>query len=115
MPSAWEQGSSSAPVGHPRDGRMPHNDAMTDFSVSWRALETRVGLDALPGFHRTFLSWRGVEGAQALPLRRVQQRVEAELNRLVQAGQAERQGDDWLLGPGALDGFAGAEGGPGSP
>lgn len=74
-------------------------------SLSWRDLETHVGLDALPDFHRAFLTWRGVEGAEAMPLRRVAQRVEAELNRLVQSGQATRQGDDWRLSPGALSGF----------
>ncbi|EYB67141.1 hypothetical protein DEIPH_ctg051orf0057 [Deinococcus phoenicis] len=76
--------------------------------LSWRALETRVGLDALPDFHRAFLTWRGVEDAAGMPLRRVGQRVEAELNRLTQAGQAQRQGDDWLLGPEALAGFGAA-------
>ena len=83
-------------------------------TLSWRALETRVGLDALPDFHRAFLGWRGVEGAPAMPLRRVQQRVEAELNRLVQAGQARRQGEDWLLEGSALAGF-GALAGVGQP
>ncbi|WP_309572420.1 hypothetical protein [Deinococcus sp.] len=74
-------------------------------SVSWRALETRVGLNRLPDFHRAFLTWRGVEGAAEMPLRRVQQRVEAELNRVVQAGQATRTDEDWLLSPGTLDTF----------
>ncbi|QFP75512.1 hypothetical protein [Deinococcus sp. AJ005] len=73
--------------------------------LSWRELETRVGLDALPAFHRSFLGWRGVEGAAEMPLRRVSQRVDAELNRLVQSGQARKQEEDWLLEPGALDGF----------
>ncbi|CAM3606903.1 hypothetical protein [Deinococcus frigens] len=75
-------------------------------AVSWRELETRVGLDALPAFHRAFLSWRGVEGAAGMPLRRVSQRVDAELNRLVQVSQAHKQEGDWLLETGALDGFA---------
>ncbi|BBN96346.1 hypothetical protein DEIGR_100202 [Deinococcus grandis] len=74
-------------------------------SISWRALETHVGLNDLPAFHRAFLTWRGVAGADGMPLRRVQQRVEAELNRLVQAGQATRDGEDWHLQPGTLDGF----------
>ncbi|GGS35197.1 hypothetical protein [Deinococcus knuensis] len=77
--------------------------------LSWRALETRVGLDSLPAFHRAFLTWRGVEGAEDMPLRRVQQRVEAELNRLVQAGQATRSGEDWHLTPDALNGFPQAQ------
>ena len=80
----------------------PHASAPT---LSWRELETRLGLDALPAFHRRFLTWRGVENAEEMPLRRVSQRVDAELNRLVQAGQAHKQGDDWQLEPGALDGF----------
>jgi hypothetical protein len=77
--------------------------------TSWRDLEGRVGLDALPGFHRAFLAWRGVENAADMPLRRVQQRVEAELNRLVQSGQAEKHGDDWLLHDGTLNGFTAAD------
>ncbi|MBZ9713838.1 hypothetical protein [Deinococcus multiflagellatus] len=78
---------------------------MTPAPLRWRHLETQVGLDHLPAFHRAFLTWRGVEGAAAMPLRRVQQRVEAELNRMVQAGQAGRDGDDWTLAPDALAGF----------
>ena len=78
---------------------------MTDFSVSWRGLENRVALDDLPAFHRAFLSWRGIDGGDAMPLRRVQQRVEAELNRMVREGLALRQGDDWHLRPDALSGF----------
>ncbi|MEW6420648.1 MAG: hypothetical protein AB1511_02815 [Deinococcota bacterium] len=82
---------------------------MTTSPLSWRDLETRVGLDALPAFHRAFLTWRGVEDADAMPLRRVGQRVEAELNRMVQAGQAQRHDGDWVLLPGALDGFEAAQ------
>ena len=77
--------------------------------LSWRELETRVGLDALPTFHRSFLAWRGVENAGEMPLRRVSQRVDAELNRLVQSGQARKHGDDWLLETGALTGFGAYE------
>ncbi|MBB5235652.1 hypothetical protein [Deinococcus budaensis] len=77
-------------------------------SLSWRALETRVGLGALPAFHRAFLTWRGVAGTDEMPLRRVGQRVEAELNRLVQSGQATREGEDWALAPGTLGGFEAA-------
>lgn len=75
---------------------------------SWRELEERIGLDQLPAFHRAFLAWRGVD-ASGMPLRRVGQRVEAELNRMVQAGLAEVKGGDWLLFPGALDGFGAAQ------
>ena len=42
---------------------------------------------------------------RSMPLRRVSQRVEAELNRLVQSGDARRDGDDWRLSEGALAGF----------
>ncbi len=81
-----------------------YNDGMR----SWRGLEERVGLDALPAFHRAFLAWRGIDAAD-MPLRRVGQRVEAELNRLVQEGKAERVEGDWTLKPGALDGFGAAQ------
>ena len=64
-----------------------------------------MGLDALPDFHRAFLAWRGVANAAELPLRRVQQRVESELNRLVQAGEGTRTDQDWLLQENALTGF----------
>lgn len=83
---------------------------MSDFSVSWRDLENRVGLDDLPAFHRSFLHWRGIDGGDAMPLRRVQQRVEAELNRMVREGLALREGDDWHLKVGALEGFEQAVG-----
>ncbi len=76
--------------------------------LSWRSLEASVPLDDLPGFHRAFLSWRGVEGAAELPLRRVQQRVEAELNKWVQSGQAVRSAEDLLIERATLDGFAAA-------
>lgn len=76
--------------------------------LSWRDLETRVGLDALPEFHRAFLEWSGAEGVAEMPLRRVGQRVEAELNRMVKDGRAVREGEDWRLIPGALEGFEAA-------
>ncbi|WP_135229717.1 hypothetical protein [Deinococcus fonticola] len=80
---------------------------MTDSAsgLSWRSLESRVELSALPAFHRAFLRWRGVKGADNLPVRRAEQRVQAELNRMVQGDLATREGDDWLLIPGALEGF----------
>lgn len=78
---------------------------MNSTPLSWRSLETRVGLDALPDFHRAFLRWRGVEGVEEMPLRRVQQRTEAELNKMVQAEMARKDGDDWALLPGMLEGF----------
>ena len=76
--------------------------------MSWRDLEAKVGIEDLPAFHRAFLTWRGVPDADDMPLRRVQQRVEAELNRLVQSGQAERHLDGWRLREDALRDFAAA-------
>lgn len=73
--------------------------------LSWRSLENRVGLNQLPAFHRAFLRWRGVENTEDLSVRRAQQRVQAELNRMVQGDLATREGDDWFLIPGALEGF----------
>lgn len=86
---------------------------MTPFPHSWRQLERQLDLSDLPAFHRTFLAWRGID-AEAMPLRRVQQRVEAELNRLVAEGQAVRDGDDWRLRPEALAGFLEARTGKGA-
>ena len=95
-PGALQQGMTDPASGTPASG------------LSWRDLETRVGLDALPDFHRAFLEWSGVEGVAEMPLRRVGQRVEAELNRMVKDGRAAREGEDWQLIPGALEGFEAA-------
>ncbi|GGM18120.1 hypothetical protein [Deinococcus aerophilus] len=84
---------------------LPADLAAASPPVSWRTVETRVGLEDLPAFHRAFLTWRGVEGAPDMPLRCVSQRVEAELNRLVQGGVARRENGDWLLDPGTLADF----------
>jgi len=81
---------------------------MTSPELRWRALETRVGLDSLPEFHRAFLVWRGIEDVAEMPLRRVGQRVEAELNRMVLQGLTRKEDDDWALIPGALEGFEAA-------
>ena len=75
-------------------------------NLSWCELETKVGLDALPEFHRAFLAWRGIEGVQEMPLRRVGQRVSAELNGLVQAGLPQKKEDDWLISSHVLASFA---------
>ncbi|PYE53534.1 hypothetical protein DES52_10863 [Deinococcus yavapaiensis KR-236] len=77
--------------------------------MTWRELEERVGLENLPAFHRAFLLWRGVDDPGAMPLRRVQQRVEAELNRMVQSGDATRLDGDWNLQPNALATFEAAK------
>lgn len=76
--------------------------------MTWRELEERVGLENLPAFHRAFLRWRGVEDPDAMPLRRVQQRVEAELNRMAQRGDATRSNGDWDLQEHALATFEAA-------
>ncbi|MBC7647434.1 MAG: hypothetical protein H7095_10005 [Pseudopedobacter sp.] len=69
--------------------------------ATWRTLESTILLDELPGFHRKFLEWRGVENAAEMPLRRVQQRVESELNKMALEGKTRRQEGDWEL----LEGF----------
>lgn len=73
--------------------------------TTWRTLEQNVPLDQLPDFHRKFLEWRGVENAAEMPLRRVQQRVEAELNKLALEGKTKRREGDWELLEGVLEGF----------
>ena len=70
---------------------------MSTDRVDWTALEEAVGLEDLPAFHRAFLASLGVERPGDMPLRRVQQAVERELNRLVQAGRAARSGGTLLL------------------
>ncbi len=65
-------------------------------SMSWRELEARIPLDELPKFHRAFLQARGVN-ADEMPLRRVQQSVERELNKLIIEGRALRQESDILI------------------
>jgi hypothetical protein len=73
--------------------------------IDWIALEERIGLEDLPAFHRAFLTSRGVADAEGMFLRRVQQAVERELNKLVKAGQASRDGDQVMVDRGALEGI----------
>ena len=68
----------------------------------WRKLEEMIGLDRLPAFHRAFLASRGTD-ASTLMLRRVQQAVERELNRLVMEGKAERQDETLLVDRAVLE------------
>jgi hypothetical protein len=75
----------------------------------WRKLEEAIGLEWLPAFHRAFLAARGVD-AGGLMLRRVQQAVERELNRLVLEGRAERSGDQVLVDRAVLDSVKLADG-----
>jgi hypothetical protein len=72
--------------------------------IDWRALEERIGLEDLPAFHRAFLTTRGVEDAQGMFLRRVQQAVERELNKLVKEGRATRDNDRVLVDRDVLEG-----------
>lgn len=82
--------------------------------IDWTELEAQIGLEALPAFHRAFLVARGVD-VTGMMLRRVQQTVEREINKLVLEGKAQRQmlagttarREDtriWI-DPGALDGL----------
>jgi hypothetical protein len=73
--------------------------------TNWRELEERIGIEALPAFHRKFLASRGVENPEALPLRRVQQNVERELNKLVLEGKAEKTEESYLVDSGVLEGL----------
>ena len=73
--------------------------------IRWRALEASIALDKLPDFHRAFLAHQGVTDPQEMLLRRVQQTVERELNKLVQAGAARREGDEIIVSAQALEGL----------
>ena len=73
--------------------------------IRWRDLEARIPLDRLPDFHRAFLEHQGVSDPQEMLLRRVQQTVERELNKLVQAGQARREGEEIVVSAAALEGL----------
>ena len=76
-----------------------------DTDIRWRELEASIALDKLPDFHRAFLAHQGVTDPQDMLLRRVQQTVERELNKLVQAGQARREGDEIIVSAAALEGL----------
>ncbi len=76
-----------------------------NLQINWRELEERVGIEALPAFHRKFLAIRGVENPDALPLRRVQQNVERELNKLLLEGKASKTEETWLVDSEVLDGL----------
>ena len=73
--------------------------------IRWRDLEASIALDKLPDFHRAFLALRGVTDPQEMLLRRVQQTVERELNKLIQLGQARRDGDEIIVSAHALEGL----------
>ena len=66
--------------------------------MNWQALEARIPLDELPGFHRAFLNHNrpGEDFSEAF-LRQVQGKVQATLKGLERAGRAEREGETlWL-------------------
>ena len=73
--------------------------------IRWRDLEASITLDELPDFHRAFLALRGVTDPQEMLLRRVQQTVERELNKLVQTGLARRDEDEIIVSASALEGL----------
>ncbi len=76
---------------------------MTD-EIRWRALEASIPLDDLPTFHRAFLKARGVIDPEDMMLRRVQQSVERELNKLLQMGLARRDGEEIIVQRATLEG-----------
>ncbi len=73
--------------------------------TNWTDLEERIGIEALPAFHRRLLAARGEKKPEALPLRRVQQNVERELNKLVLEGKAIKTEETWLVDDDVLEGL----------
>ena len=69
--------------------------------IDWTELEAQVGLEALPAFHRAFLVARGVD-ITGMMLRRVQQTVEREINKLALEGQARREDTRIWIDPSVL-------------
>jgi hypothetical protein len=72
--------------------------------IDWTELEAQIGLEALPAFHRAFLESRGVD-VTGMMLRRVQQTVEREINKLVLEGKAKRDDTRIWIDPGVLNGL----------
>ena len=72
--------------------------------IDWTELEAQVGLEALPAFHRAFLVSRGVD-ISGMMLRRVQQTVEREINKLVLEQKAKREDSQIWIDPGILSGL----------
>ncbi len=60
--------------------------------INWRELEAQIPLEQLPDFHKAFLTSKGVQ-TDSMMLRRVQQSVERELNKLIQQGQARLENE----------------------
>jgi hypothetical protein len=72
--------------------------------IDWTELENQIGLEALPAFDRAFLESRGVD-VTGMMLRRVQQTVEREINKLVLEGKAKREDTRIWIDPGVLQGL----------
>jgi hypothetical protein len=75
--------------------------------VDWQALERRIPLDELPGFHRAFLNLNrpGEDYSDAF-LRQVQGKVQATLKQLVRAGRALERGEaTWVEQDAIPEGF----------
>jgi hypothetical protein len=77
---------------------------MMQHMIDWSELENQIGLESLPAFHRAFLVSRGVD-VTGMMLRRVQQTVEREINKLVLEGRATRDDTRIWIDPGALTGL----------
>ena len=72
--------------------------------IDWTELENQIGLEPLPAFHRAFLVSRGVD-ITGMMLRRVQQTVEREINKLVLEQKAKREDSQIWIDPGVLSGL----------
>jgi hypothetical protein len=70
--------------------------------IDWTELEAQIGLESLPAFHRAFLVSRGVD-ITGMMLRRVQQTVEREINKLVLEGRAKRDDTRIWIDPGIIE------------
>ena len=77
---------------------------MMQHMIDWSELENQIGLESLPAFHRAVLVSRGVD-VTGMMLRRVQQTVEREINKLVLEGRARRDDTRIWIDPGALTGL----------
>lgn len=71
--------------------------------VDFRALEARIPLDELPGFHRAFLNHNrpGEDFSEAF-LRQVQGKVQATLKQLERSGRARQEGEAFWLDADAI-------------
>jgi hypothetical protein len=77
--------------------------------IDWTELENQIGLESLPAFHRAFLESRGVD-VTGMMLRRVQQSVEREINKLILEQKARRDDARTWIDPGVLVGLGLSDG-----